>query len=494
MNENDSMTTGESLGKEKPLQAIYLKESKRYDVTLLGAILSQHLHLHLADATTRIRYCRGAFMKNVDPEMAEKLGKELREVEQDYFTLPMDQVISIHRIYNVGKVKIEEEGIRVFLSGYKEKLLEWEKIGALHFITLHKGEEVEEKKKKKFLMSSRDQQLTPKARDIMENLEILREKQYNPELFFDILYLEGPSIYRFYQKRLSYPFQKDIYPHSLDNFLALFEELASQIPEEKYTEETHHFFREMEKEALKREKRQEKKKASLKPEGSLIDRVRILDGTLYYKIEELQNYYDWLINRPDFRSQVLLPPKKKEEIWQPLTEQQTQSLGLKWPFIVGVLGSIYMPLFLYAFALYRHSQNKAGLPLDINQVQNLTLSISAVLIALISIGVYFKKISKFYIGSVILIACITIMTYPAVLLSSGEFHFRAKQQKIQILSQIQLFKQQKGRMPASLEEINGGRRVLDPWNHPWHFQVLPGGGFKLVSAGPDGKVGTKDDI
>ncbi len=56
--------------------------------------------------------------------------------------------------------------------------------------------------------------------------------------------------------------------------------------------------------------------------------------------------------------------------------------------------------------------------------------------------------------------------------------------------------QENGSMPASLDELSlPADRATDPWGNPYEYSVFPDGGdYKLISLGPDGTLGTSDDV
>ena len=58
-----------------------------------------------------------------------------------------------------------------------------------------------------------------------------------------------------------------------------------------------------------------------------------------------------------------------------------------------------------------------------------------------------------------------------------------------------------GRAPADLEEArealhksHGIQWPVDPWGTPYQYQSLEGRNFRIFSAGPDGIVGSEDDL
>ncbi|MBI3085394.1 MAG: type II secretion system protein GspG [candidate division NC10 bacterium] len=51
--------------------------------------------------------------------------------------------------------------------------------------------------------------------------------------------------------------------------------------------------------------------------------------------------------------------------------------------------------------------------------------------------------------------------------------------------------------PEALGPFGRGRHLRDPWGHPYQLRPAApgvGGGVSLISAGPDGRIGTSDDI
>jgi hypothetical protein len=56
--------------------------------------------------------------------------------------------------------------------------------------------------------------------------------------------------------------------------------------------------------------------------------------------------------------------------------------------------------------------------------------------------------------------------------------------------------QERGSFPASLDELNiPVENTIDPWGNPYEYSVYPDGAdYKLESVGPDGQLGTSDDI
>ena len=56
--------------------------------------------------------------------------------------------------------------------------------------------------------------------------------------------------------------------------------------------------------------------------------------------------------------------------------------------------------------------------------------------------------------------------------------------------------QENGSLPAALGELNlTTKQTTDPWGNPYEYSVFPDGGdYKLISLGPDGTLGTSDDV
>lgn len=47
--------------------------------------------------------------------------------------------------------------------------------------------------------------------------------------------------------------------------------------------------------------------------------------------------------------------------------------------------------------------------------------------------------------------------------------------------------------PLRPEQVSSAGELLDPWKHPFVFQVV-GNSFTVLSSGPDGRLATADDI
>ena len=66
-----------------------------------------------------------------------------------------------------------------------------------------------------------------------------------------------------------------------------------------------------------------------------------------------------------------------------------------------------------------------------------------------------------------------------------------------IVRGINSFKQEKGELPATLEElVPFYLRILpaDPWGRPFRYNPQEGGSYTLASAGADGRFDTSDDL
>lgn len=61
-----------------------------------------------------------------------------------------------------------------------------------------------------------------------------------------------------------------------------------------------------------------------------------------------------------------------------------------------------------------------------------------------------------------------------------------------IATAIEQFRQEEGRLPATLTELNGSddtSEMLDHWGRPYHYVPRDDGTFELMSLGEDGAVG-----
>jgi len=76
---------------------------------------------------------------------------------------------------------------------------------------------------------------------------------------------------------------------------------------------------------------------------------------------------------------------------------------------------------------------------------------------------------------------------------------RAREDLLQLTGAVGRYAAVAGAMPAGLEALGArdpgvAARLLDPWGRAYQIQVGVGGGASVVSAGPDGRFGTPDDI
>ena len=66
-----------------------------------------------------------------------------------------------------------------------------------------------------------------------------------------------------------------------------------------------------------------------------------------------------------------------------------------------------------------------------------------------------------------------------------------------IMRGVNSFKQEKGELPSTLEElVPFYLRILpaDPWGRPFRYNPQEGGSYTLASAGADGRFDTSDDL
>jgi hypothetical protein len=79
---------------------------------------------------------------------------------------------------------------------------------------------------------------------------------------------------------------------------------------------------------------------------------------------------------------------------------------------------------------------------------------------------------------------------------------RARAELIRLAAEVGRYAAVLGVMPAGFEVLGArdpgvAARLLDPWSRPYRIRAAPGGAAgeaNLLSAGPDGRVGTPDDI
>ena len=68
----------------------------------------------------------------------------------------------------------------------------------------------------------------------------------------------------------------------------------------------------------------------------------------------------------------------------------------------------------------------------------------------------------------------------------------------QLEKAVEFYVTAEGSVPADLKELFASRfvggDVSDAWGRPIRYEKLSDSGFRLTSAGPDGRLGTKDDI
>jgi len=68
----------------------------------------------------------------------------------------------------------------------------------------------------------------------------------------------------------------------------------------------------------------------------------------------------------------------------------------------------------------------------------------------------------------------------------------------QLEKAVEFYITTEGSPPADLKELYASRFVTgdvsDAWGRPLRYERLSDSGFRLTSAGPDGRFGTKDDI
>ncbi len=73
---------------------------------------------------------------------------------------------------------------------------------------------------------------------------------------------------------------------------------------------------------------------------------------------------------------------------------------------------------------------------------------------------------------------------------------RAQADLAQLSGDLELYLATQGEYPTSLEALGPpGKQLFDPWGHPYQVRRLETGtGVGVVSAGPDGRIGTADDL
>ncbi len=71
---------------------------------------------------------------------------------------------------------------------------------------------------------------------------------------------------------------------------------------------------------------------------------------------------------------------------------------------------------------------------------------------------------------------------------------RARADLAQLVGALERYLATTGEIPSSLEVLSPlGRPISDPWGHPYQIR-RSGAGVTLLSAGPDGRIGTSDDL
>jgi len=64
----------------------------------------------------------------------------------------------------------------------------------------------------------------------------------------------------------------------------------------------------------------------------------------------------------------------------------------------------------------------------------------------------------------------------------------------ELASEVELFAASTGEYPSSLEALGvAGRPLRDPWGHPYQIRRTEFG-MSVISGGPDGRIGTADDL
>ncbi len=71
---------------------------------------------------------------------------------------------------------------------------------------------------------------------------------------------------------------------------------------------------------------------------------------------------------------------------------------------------------------------------------------------------------------------------------------RAQADLAELVREVEMFAARTGEYPSSLEALRVGERPFrDPWNHPYQIRRT-GPGVSVISSGPDGRMGTPDDL
>lgn len=71
---------------------------------------------------------------------------------------------------------------------------------------------------------------------------------------------------------------------------------------------------------------------------------------------------------------------------------------------------------------------------------------------------------------------------------------RAQADLAELMGKVEMFAARTGEYPSSLEALHVGERpIRDPWRHPYQIRRT-GPGVSIISGGPDGRIGTADDL
>lgn len=535
---------------DETLWAIMIDTSRDYNIPVLGSILSQHLSIPIADATAQVRYCRGVYVKGVDRKVADKIGEELGQLHQEFSLVPMEGYSWEPQVYKVGKASLEEEGIKIFFSGYREKLLERDKILAINFVSLDQQAEkkkntwtnpylslfsmdlkyVEDLEKKDLSLALREEflknqliigetptlqvdepgqrweirdeeqtfsikregkelavytlQFSLKAQRVMESLAHYHSvKDYQLELFFDVFYLEGPAIYRFYRDGMNYDFLEDPKNNSLDNFIYLLEQLAPRMPEAYKTPSTTSFTEGLQK-AISSDGLEKKSSA---------DPAKLLEQSIFSKDKELRDYNTWICHYTGLYKKAIVVERESTPDRLPLSgDQRTLGQTMKWPVILGALVALYLPQVLYVWAYYRHLKYETGLSIDMARVQNIILIGTGICLVIFFVLRKLYQITYHYVGALLFVAVSLFFTYPMVLAFSKEYSYHAQAQELQIREALNIYRQRHGSFPSSLKQVYK-THPHDPWGNLWSYEKKENT-FELYSAGPDAEFGNEDDV
>ncbi|RME04531.1 MAG: hypothetical protein D6805_02840 [Planctomycetota bacterium] len=396
----------------------------------------------------------------------------------------MNEYIPPPQVYNINKAAFENDGLRVFISGYKEKLLPWKDILAINVLTLNLPAKKEEIKKRSILVQENEQTISDLAQKLLEDLERYRHKGFIPNLFVDIFYRKGPAIYRVHTDRFNYQFLPSPQPHSIDNFINFVLLLLEKTPQALRTYETQGFLKGIENAFQK---------------TTSLEWPEILDKTLVYKKEELLHYNEWLAQHLQRKFGLIYEENQtlKEKLTTPYQSSQTtsSSSGYRGPILLGGLGAIYFPIALYLWCFYRHSQNLPAIPISTSSLEIAILSLTGAVIAtLLLLKLFLKSINLKYIFSLLFILIVFFLTYPWILIITKEPQFQAIHQQTQIYKKVENYRLQHKKLPPNLETLFHGIHPKDPWGNPWQYTVQSPQQYNIRSYGPDGLPGTADDL